>query len=136
MISVLALRAISRVRAGCSQGGSVAEGDGDVAMQLGLVRLHDEQVVALGVPHMAADLALGEDGVAGDERAFERSPLRSVSAAVISLASGGTTRSPITAPSSVAKAESTCSGAASSRRLPRSVLPSSAMCPPVASPRA
>src|SRR3954451_11528180 len=47
--------------AGCSQGGSVAEGDGDVAMQLGLVRLHDKQIVALGVPHMAADLALGED---------------------------------------------------------------------------
>ena len=39
-------------------GGSVAEGDGGVAMQLGLVRLHDEQIVALGVPHMAADLAL------------------------------------------------------------------------------
>ena len=31
--------------------------------------------MALGVPHMAADLALGEDGVAGDERAFERQSL-------------------------------------------------------------
>src|SRR3954464_13881727 len=46
---------------GSSQGGSVAEGDGDVAMQLRLARLHDEQVVALSVTHMAADLALGED---------------------------------------------------------------------------
>src|SRR5215210_8187511 len=60
---------------GPSQGGSVAESDGDVAMQPGLVRLHDEQVVPLGVAHMAADLALGEDGVAGDERAFERQSL-------------------------------------------------------------
>src|SRR6187431_78742 len=50
---------------GSSQGGSVAEGDGDVAMQLRLVRLHDEQVVALSVTHMAADLALGEDRIAG-----------------------------------------------------------------------
>src|SRR3954466_13007198 len=81
---------------GSSQGGSVAEGDGDVAMQLRLVRLHDEQVVALSVTHMAADLALGEDRIAGDDR--RGNPLSSVSAAVISFASGGTTRSPITAP--------------------------------------
>src|SRR5215210_5865949 len=61
---------------GSSQGGSVAEGDGDVAMQLRLVRLDDEQVVALGVTHMAADLALGEDRVAGDDRALERQSLQ------------------------------------------------------------
>src|SRR5215211_2797264 len=60
---------------GSSQGGSVAEGDGDVPMQLRLVCLHDEQVVPLGVTHMAADLALGEDGVAGDDRAVERQSL-------------------------------------------------------------
>ena len=52
-------------------GGSVAEGDGDVAMQLRLVRLHDEQVVALSVTHMAADLALGEDRIAGDDRTLQ-----------------------------------------------------------------
>jgi len=34
-------------------------------MQLRLVRLHDEQVVALSVTHMAADLALGEEGLSG-----------------------------------------------------------------------
>src|SRR3954453_5500082 len=73
LFSTVSARATSG--AGCSQGGSVAEGDGDVAMQLGLVRLHDKQIVALGGPHMAADLALGEDGVAGDERAFERQSL-------------------------------------------------------------
>src|SRR5215208_7265515 len=56
---------------GSSQGGSVAEGDGDVAMQLRLVRLHDEQVVALSVTHMAADLALGEDRIAGDDRTLQ-----------------------------------------------------------------
>src|SRR5215204_6309214 len=56
---------------GSSQGGSVAEGDGDVAMQLRLVRLHDEQVVALIVTHMAADLALGEDRIAGDDRTLQ-----------------------------------------------------------------
>jgi len=28
-----------------------------------------------GVTHIAADLALGEDGVAGDDRAFERQSL-------------------------------------------------------------
>ena len=52
-------------------GGSVAEGDGDVAMQLRLVRLHDEQGVALGVTHMATDLALGEDRIAGDDRTLQ-----------------------------------------------------------------
>src|SRR3954463_7747482 len=109
LFSTVSARATSG--AGCSQGGSVAEGDGDVAMQLGLVRLHDKQIVALGVPHMAADLALGKMASPVTSAPSSGSPLRSVSAAVISLASGGTKRSPITAPSSVAKAESTCSGA-------------------------
>ena len=57
-----------------------AEGDGDVPMQLRLVRLHDEQVVAVGIAHMATDLALGEDPIAGDDRALQ-GPLSSVSAA-------------------------------------------------------
>jgi len=49
-------------------------------------------------------------------------PLSSTIAAVISFWSGSTARSPITAPSSVANAHSTCSGLASSLRLPFSVL--------------
>src|SRR3954465_2931412 len=114
---------------GSSQGGSVAEGDGDVAMQLRLVRLHDEQVVALSVTHMAADLALGEDRIAGDDRTLQGQSLeqRQRRRNLVRLGRHDEV-SPITAPSSVAKAESTCNGAASSRRLPRSVLPSSAMC--------
>ena len=55
-------------------------------------------------------------------------PLSRAIAAVISFWSGSTTRSPTTAPSSLAKADSTCSGLASSRRLPFNVLPSMAMC--------
>src|SRR4051794_41404189 len=86
---------------GSSQGGSVAEGDGDIAMQLRLVRLHDEQVVALSVTHMAADLALGEDRIAGDDRTLQGQSLeqRQRRRNLVRLGRhDDTTRSPITAP--------------------------------------
>jgi hypothetical protein len=61
--------------AGAVTGGSVAEGDLDALFQLRLVTFHHEDVVALGVTDVAADLALGEERVAGDGRLFERQAL-------------------------------------------------------------
>ena len=59
-----------------SEGAIVAEGFDDVGLQRGLVVLHHAQVVPVPVPGLPAYLALREDPVAGDDRAFEGQPIQ------------------------------------------------------------
>jgi hypothetical protein len=47
-----------------SEGEMIAEGFGDTRFQTRLILFVDEQVMAVSVPDMPADLALREDGVA------------------------------------------------------------------------
>jgi hypothetical protein len=87
--------AAARSRRGHVTGGKRRRSDLDALLQLRLVTFHHEDIVALGVADMAVNLALDDARIAGDGRPSSGRPLSSVSAAVISLASGSTSRSPI-----------------------------------------
>src|SRR5215212_2066372 len=58
-----------------AQGGIRPEGQTNVCFQRRLVVLHGEEIVATAVGDGAADLFLGEDGIAGDDHAIERQRL-------------------------------------------------------------
>ena len=94
----------------------VAEGFGDASFQCGLIVFDDEQGVAVFIAKVLAYLALGEDGVAGDDRGpifaslrvqASGSPFRRTSAALTSFLSGSTTRSPSTVLRSAENADGT-----------------------------
>ena len=67
---MLVVWALGQVRRRTVGGGKIAKRRGDVAAQLRLVVFDREQIMAVTVADMLADLALREDGVAHDDRAL------------------------------------------------------------------
>ena len=55
----------------CVQGGKIAERFGDASFQGGLIVFNREEIMAVAVPDMAADLALGEHRVARNDAAVQ-----------------------------------------------------------------
>ena len=54
----------------------IAEGLGDPGFQRWLVVFDDEQIMAMAVADMLADLSLGEDRITGDDCAVKRQSLQ------------------------------------------------------------